>query len=151
MNIVWLIKMCLSETCSRVCIGKYFSDSFPIQNVLKQGDALSPLLFNVALEYAIRKVGENQVGLKLNRTHQLLAYPDYVNLLEDNIETIKNNTETLINASSEVCLKVNEEKTKYMLVSHHQNAGQNQGIQIANRMFEQNLKSYMYHSSNIWK
>jgi hypothetical protein len=67
------------------------SDSFPTKNGLKQGDALSPVLFNFALEYAIRKVQENQVGLKLNGTHPLLAYADDVALVGDNIDTIRKN------------------------------------------------------------
>jgi hypothetical protein len=61
--------MCLNETYSKIPIGKHLSKSFPIQNGLKQGDALSPLIFNFALEYAIRKVHKNQMGLKLNGTH----------------------------------------------------------------------------------
>jgi hypothetical protein len=136
MKLVRLIKMCLNETYSKVCTGKHLSDSFPIQNGLIQGDALSPLLFNCALEYVIRKFQENQVGLKLNGTHQLLAYADDVNLLGDNIDTIKKNTETLINANKEVGLEINVDKTKYMLLSRHQNAGQTRDMKIANRSFE---------------
>jgi hypothetical protein len=64
------------------------------------------------------------VGLKLNGTHQLLAYADDVNPLGDNIDTTNKNTETLIDASKEVGLDVNVEKTKYMLVSRDQNADQ---------------------------
>jgi hypothetical protein len=82
--------MCLNETYSKVRIGKYLSDNFPIQNGLKNGDALSPLLFNFALEYAIKKVQEIQVVLGLYGTHQLLVYADDVYLLDENIDTIKN-------------------------------------------------------------
>jgi hypothetical protein len=84
MKLVRWIQMCLNETYSKVCIGIHMFDSFPIQNSLKQGDDLSPLLFNFALEYAIRKVQKIQVGWKLNGTHQLLAYTNDVNLLGDN-------------------------------------------------------------------
>jgi hypothetical protein len=67
--------------------------------------------FNFALEYAIRKVLENQVGLKLNGAHQLLAYADDVNLLGSNIDTMKRNTEALIIAGKEVGLEIKVEKT----------------------------------------
>ena len=56
MKLVKLIKICLTETCSREWIGKNLSDMFPVRNGLKQDDTVPPLLFNFALEYAIRRV-----------------------------------------------------------------------------------------------
>jgi hypothetical protein len=83
------------------------------------------------------------VGLKLNGTHQLLAYAD-VNLLGDNTDTIKKNTETLIDASKVVGLEINVEKTMYIVPSHHQNVGQNRDIKIETDCLK------MCHSSIIW-
>jgi hypothetical protein len=129
-------------------IGKYLSDSFPIQNGLKQGDALSPLFFNFVLECAIRKVQEIQVVLKLNGTNQLLVYADAVNLLGDDIDTIRKTTETLIDASKEVSLQVNAEKPKSMLLSRHQNTGQNRDIKIPKRSFE-NVAQFKYLGTTV--
>jgi sorting nexin-29 len=150
MKLVRLINRCLDNMYSEVRLGKNLSDSFPMQNGLKQGDALSPLAFNFALEYAIRKFQENQVGLKLNGTHQLLAYANDVNLLGDNMHTIHKNIETLIDASKEVGLEVNIEKTKYMLVSRDQNAGQNRDIKIANRSSE-NVSQFKFLGTTVTK
>jgi hypothetical protein len=84
------------------------------------------------LEYAIRRV-------------QLLAYADDVNIVGENIDTTQRNTKALLDASKEVCLKVNPEKSKYMLVSWCQKAGQRQSIKIGNRSFE------AWQSSNVWE
>jgi hypothetical protein len=84
-------------------------------------------------------VQESQMGLKLNGTRG----SNWENLLGDNIDTIKKNIETLIDASKEVGLKINIEKTNYMLLSHQQNVGQNRYIKIANRSFE-NVSQFRY-------
>jgi len=135
MKLVRLIKICLTETCSRVRVGKNPSDMFHIKNGLKQGDALSPLLLNFALEYAIRRVQVNQYGLKLNGTHQLLVYTDDVNILGDSVHTVKENAEALVVASKETGLEVNADKTKYMVMCRDQNAGRSHGIKIDNSSF----------------
>jgi hypothetical protein len=102
---------------------------------LKQGDALSPLVFNFALEYAIRRVQANQEGMKLNGTHQLLVSADDVNILGGSIHIIRKNTEALVITGMEVGSEVNAEK-KYMVMSEDQNTEQNSNIQIHNKLFE---------------
>jgi hypothetical protein len=93
-------------------------------------------------------VQENQVGLKLNGTHQLLAYSDDVNLLGHNIDTIEKNTGTLTDDSKKVGLEINVEKTKYILLSRHQNTGQNRDIKTANRSF-QNVLQFKYSGTTV--
>jgi len=84
--------MCLTEIYRGVWVGKNLSDMFPIRNGLKQGDAVSPLLFSFVLYYASRRIQVKQVGLKLNGTHQLLVYADDDNVLGGSIPTIRENT-----------------------------------------------------------
>ena len=98
--------MCLTETSSRVWVGKNLSDMFPIRNSLKQVDALSPLLFNFDLEHAIKTVEVNQDGLKLNGTHKLLGYADDDSILGGSVRTIKENAEALVVAINEIGLEV---------------------------------------------
>ena len=94
--------MCLSETYSRVRVCRFLSDAFPIHCGLKQGDALSPLLFNFALEYVIRRVQENRIGLDMNGKYQLLVYAHDVNMLGKNLKTFRESTEILIKASKDI-------------------------------------------------
>jgi hypothetical protein len=123
MKLARLIKMCLNDTYSRVWVGKYLPDMFLIRYDLKKGDTLLPLLFNFALEYAIRKVRVNQDGVKLNGTHQLLVYADDVNILGRSVRNIKKNTEALGLVSKENVLEVYADKTKYMDMSQDHNVG----------------------------
>ena len=87
----------------------------------RQGVVLQ--LFNFALEYAIRRVHVKQDGLKLNGTHQLLAYANDVNILGGGTHTLQENAEALVAAIREIGLEVSADKTKYMVMSRDKNAG----------------------------
>ena len=136
--------MSLTETYSRVQVGKNVSDRFPFRNGLKQGDCLSPMLFNFALEYAIRRVQVNQDGLKLNGMHQLLAYADDVNILAGSIHTLKENAE----AAREIGLEVSADKTKYMIMSRDQNAGRIHSVRMDNSTFER-VEEFKYFGTTL--
>jgi hypothetical protein len=142
-KLVRLIKMCLNETYSKVRIDKLLSDKFPIQNGLKQGDALSPLLFNFALEYAIKKVQENQVGLEFNGIHQPLVHSYDINLLGDSVNIIKENKETFLEASRDVGLEISA-----MTMSRHPNSGLNRNIRTAIESFV-NVAKFKYFGTTL--
>ena len=91
-----------------------------------------PLLFNFALEYTIRMVQVDQDDLKFNLTQQLLVYTDNVNILGRSVHAIRKNTEALIVASKETGLEVKTYKTKCIVLSQDQNAGQSHTIKFDN-------------------
>jgi hypothetical protein len=103
---------------------------------LKQGDTVSLLLFNFAVEYTIMRVQVNQGGLKLNGTYQVLVYADYVNILWESVQTVKKNAENLVVASKKIRLEANVDRTKYMVTSRDQNVGRSLSIKNDNSSFE---------------
>ena len=107
-----------------------------------------PLLFNFALDYTIRRVQVNQDGLKLKGTHQLLVYADDVNILGGSVYTIKENAETLVEASKEIGLEVNAGKTKYMVMSQDQNAGRSHSMKTDDSSFER-LEEFKYLGTTL--
>ena len=121
---------------------------FPIRNVLKQGDDLSPLLFNFALDCAIRRVQVNQVGLKLNGTHQLLAYVDDVNILGRSVHSVKQNAEALVVATKETRREINADKTKYLIMSRDQNVGRSYSMKIDNNFIE-SVEEFKYLGTTL--
>jgi len=101
-----------------------------------------------ALEYAIWRVQVNQDGLKLNGTHQFLVYADDVNILGGSVHTVKENADALVVASKEIGLEVNADKTKYMVMSRNQNAGQSHGMKPDNSSFER-VNEFKYLGTSL--
>jgi hypothetical protein len=115
---------------------------------LRQGDALTPLLFNFALEYAIRRVEVDRDGLKLNGTHQLLAYADDVNILGGSVQTVKENAEALVVATKKTGLEVNADRTKYMVMARDKYVGRSHNMKIGNSSIER-VEEFKYLGTTL--
>jgi hypothetical protein len=106
------------------------------------------LLFNFALEYAIKRVQVNQDGMKLNGTHQLLAYADDVNILGGSAHTVKENANALLVATKEIGLEVNADETKYMVMSRDRNAGRGYSVKVDNSSIER-VEEFKYLGTTL--
>jgi hypothetical protein len=105
----------------------------------------------IAFQFCFRichQESQNQVGLDLNGTRQLLVYADDINLLGDSVNTIKENSETLLGASRGIGLEINAEETEYMIMFRHPNSGHNRNIRIVNEPFE-NVAKFIYLGTTL--
>lgn len=139
-KIIQLAKMCISESKGKVKIGKEYTDTFDINTGVRQGDGLSPLLFNLALEEALKKTRNSEGGARLTEKINLLAFADDVAIIAENKNNLIELTEVLINEAKKVGLQINENKTNYMKISRQNDDDDH--LEVLN---------YKFQKTNIFK
>lgn len=119
-KLIRIIKATMQDMTGYVRIGGRLSDLFKITKELKQGDGLAPMLFNLVLEYVVRKTQIDTSSTIMNKSIQLVGYADDIDILGRSISLIKEAFLNLKEKAEEVGLMVNAEKTKIMLQSRRQ-------------------------------
>ncbi|KAL4123073.1 hypothetical protein QTP88_015305 [Uroleucon formosanum] len=113
---VSLIKGCNNRTVCRVRFLQEMSETFEVKSGLRQGDALSPTLFNLALEKAMREVWDGR-KMEICGERVILAYADDIVVMGETRYEVMNTASKLLKASKTIGLRVNEEKTKHLMVA----------------------------------
>lgn len=144
-KLVRLVEMTLKKTRGKISLAGAKSREFNVARGLRQGDALSCMLFNLTLERVIRKIEINPGGTLLNRTVQYLAYADDLDILSRNERGMKEALEELTEESLKAGLCINKDKTKYMLMNRAQRSSVNQ-IMVGRYSFE-NVACFKYLGS----
>jgi hypothetical protein len=141
-KLIGLIKMCIEDSRGIVISDGLRSEPFEITTGLRQGDALSPLLFNLALEKCIREAtGGERDGATI------LGYADDIDLLSEDSEKVRSTFRGLKSAAGKIGLQINQEKTEYLEISRN-NTSQNTGF-IVDEMNFRNVSSVKYLGTNI--
>lgn len=134
-KLVRLVKVCVQNSKFKVKFNSVMSEVFPIETGLRQGDALSPILFNIAMQSVIRKVQKDSIGLKIeNQNMVIAAYADDIIIMGETEDQVRNSASKLIEEGKSIGLNINEDKTKYLIVSrkqHRQNS-----ISVGDMTFE---------------
>lgn len=149
-----IIRATIEGTKSRCRIGNQLSEEFEIRKGVKQGDVLSPLIFNLVLEKAIRQITINPGGTIYNRQLQMLAYADDVVLIGRRKEAIQNAFVELDRGGQPLGLQVSEEKSKYMITGRRAPQQRDDRVQVGNKSLERvdeykYLGSYINENNNI--
>jgi hypothetical protein len=141
-KITRMIRACVQNSKCMVKFNGQLSKAFMINTGLKQGDALSPILFNNALEEVVRNALNTGIGVKLqkSKTIKLIAYANDIVLLSEYESDLQSMAESLMDESKQMGLTVNEEKTKYMILSRKNNRH--------NNLIVRNMKFELINSAN---
>lgn len=138
-KLINLIKMNIDYTDIKVKVGHSTSNAVQVTTGLRQGDALSLILFNINLENVIREKGMNQEGVKIGEANiGLLACADNIVLLAENKDQLKRQSKKLIENAKCIGLEINTEKTEYMVVQRKVplNNNQNSGLEVEDHTFK---------------
>ena len=145
-KLIRLTRMTMENTQSQVRIQSDLSDLITTKKGLRQGDSLACLLFNLALEKAVRNAGIQKSGTIFYKSVQLLAYADDIDIIARSRTALKEAFLSIERAAGEMGLQINEEKTKYLTTRESKN--QQRYFQIKNFNFEA-VQSFMYLGSLI--
>jgi histidinol phosphatase-like PHP family hydrolase len=146
-KLIRLVRATMTDTEAQVKIQAQLTDAFKIRQGLKQGDGLAPLLFNLALEYAIRKLLVNVKGTLEYHTTQIVGYADNICLLSRNIKAIKETYQELNGAAKETGLSINVNKTHAMILTHSR-TNTDQQLRIGDHKINM-VNNFIYLGSNI--
>ncbi|KAL4084379.1 hypothetical protein QTP88_028202 [Uroleucon formosanum] len=127
------------DSIHRVSLMKTLEEfGMPMTTGLRQGDAISPVLFNIVLEKVVREAALDKEGVKLGKNNiGILAYADDIVLMAESKDKLKEESKQLINAAKRVGLEINAEKTEYMVVQRHEQIGcRNEVLEVENYKFK---------------